>query len=230
MKRTALATALLCVAAILVSCAVQEPDLPDIPQGAALASPTHSPPPTAAPTATEAPKDPMAGITKELAEVLAAEVLFGMHECFITMEGYTPPDYLVDNADTHLALRYVDFWQEDINRSRDQRKRLHSVEPVRCAVREWEERPEDGYVHCVLVCEVRYDRYDHKIGGIIQDVTMRLAPGENGPEIILLDLLLGDTQLKYYVEMEANIQNGGEITIELVDAVVDQQKAVILGD
>ena len=163
--------------------------------------------------------DALDAMTESMAVDYTQDLIFKMWDCFQTGTPLTVPNYLMDNANTHLALRYVDYHLAEIRNNAD--LTLVSLAPVKATCLSFEKCKSDGSVNASLMACVQFERRQSNVIGTNIKVDITLTPLQDGIVITGLDMTFNDT----YNSLRSAVTQASEgkpITIDLIDQVVDR--------
>jgi hypothetical protein len=125
-------------------------------------------------------------INEEMALSMAQKFCADMTESWLKLERKDMSDYLIDNLDTHLVLKWIDF--EIADRLQNSWRQLVSIDSVELANGKFKKISEKQAIYEAFA-EIKYTRYEPSVNGIGIDLTLGFEEIEGTWMITGIDLV-----------------------------------------
>lgn len=137
---------------------------------------------------------------------------------YITLTPFTIPEYVENNAHTHLAMRWVDYHQAEIKKY--PHRQLVSIDSVDVSIQESDET-EDGLLKVRGMSEIRYTRLEPSVNGMNVEFDLLIDLSTEDWKIVSIDMVFNSI----YSSMKEKIEGQTEVaepTIQTIDDIVDE--------
>lgn len=165
-----------------------------------------------------APEPDPADITEAVLNALVKRFCFDLFDSCRTLTVPDFSEYVEDNVETHLAIRWPEYFIHDIRNS--PRKQVVEVTSVWTGSGNREEHAH--YVSYRVMCELRYDRKDPSVNGCNVDTGIRVAEREGKLKIVSFDLVFNSAYRELLEDIRSESEETGGVTIELIDRAFDE--------
>lgn len=139
---------------------------------------------------------------------------------YVTQENFTVPDYVEDNAETHLAMRWPEYYLAFLEKHPN--RKLVSIDTIKASAHDPTQN-EDGSFNFTGIAEIQYTRKDATEGGVVGtnvEYTLKIVPTDGEVKITAIDMSFATDYARMKEEVAFRAKDSYP-TIKMIDSVVD---------